>query len=198
LDDGRGNDPLRDGHRRRVGAAGGRYLGLAPDLTSANGEPRVELQMHTPALQLDEEEHVQPSKPERLDREEITRDHRLGLRTEELTPAEPSPRLRGRHPGPPQDLPHRRRSDLHAHSGQLTNDPLISPAWVLTCNPQNELADALRDRGPAETALGVGPPSPNELAMPTQQGVRTDEERLPARSPKKPAGRSQKDTVGVL
>jgi hypothetical protein len=43
LDDGRGNDPLRDGHRQRVDAAGGRYLGLAPDLTSANGEPPVEL-----------------------------------------------------------------------------------------------------------------------------------------------------------
>jgi hypothetical protein len=43
LDDGRGNDPLRDGHRRRVDAAGGRYLGLAHDLTSANGEPPVEL-----------------------------------------------------------------------------------------------------------------------------------------------------------
>jgi hypothetical protein len=39
--------PLRerssDGHRRRVDAAGGRYLGLAPDLTSAKGEPPVEL-----------------------------------------------------------------------------------------------------------------------------------------------------------
>lgn len=42
VDDDRGNDPLRDSDRRR-GAAGGRYLGLAPDLTSANGEPPVEL-----------------------------------------------------------------------------------------------------------------------------------------------------------
>ena len=34
--------------------------------------------------------------------------------------------------------------------------------------------------------------------MPTQQGVRADEERLPARPAQKPAGRSQKDTVGLL
>jgi len=43
LNDGRGNDPQRDVHRRRVDAADGRYLELAPDLTSASGEPRVEL-----------------------------------------------------------------------------------------------------------------------------------------------------------
>jgi hypothetical protein len=35
--------------------------------------------MHAPASQLDEEEHVQPSQPERLDREEIAGDHRLRL-----------------------------------------------------------------------------------------------------------------------
>jgi transposase InsO family protein len=34
--------------------------------------------------------------------------------------------------------------------------------------------------------------------MPTKQCVRADEERLPARSPQKPAGRSQEDTIGVL
>jgi hypothetical protein len=54
----------------------------------------------------------------------------------------------GRHPGLAHDLPNRRRGDLHAETGQLTNDPLIAPAWVLTGNPQNELADVLRDRGP--------------------------------------------------
>jgi hypothetical protein len=47
LDDSRGNDPQRDGHRRRVDATGGRYLELAPDLTSANGEPPVELDWRT-------------------------------------------------------------------------------------------------------------------------------------------------------
>jgi hypothetical protein len=49
----------------------------------------------------------------------------------------------------------------------------------------------------AGTAPGVGPPPPNKLAMPTQQRVRADEQRLPTRSPKKLAGRSKKDTVGL-
>jgi hypothetical protein len=63
---------------------------------------------------------------------------------------------------------------------------------------QNELANVRRDRGPAGTAPGVGPASPNELAIPTQHPVGADEERPPARSAEKPAGRGQKDTVGVL
>jgi hypothetical protein len=87
---------------------------------------------------------------------------------EEPAPAGPSPRVGGRHPGLPQDPPNRRRSDPHTDTGQLTNDPLIPPAWVLTGNPQNELADVLRDRRPAGTAPGVGPASPNKLAMPSQ------------------------------
>jgi hypothetical protein len=41
LNDDRGNDPLRDSHRRED-AAGGRYLGLAPDLTSATINPADE------------------------------------------------------------------------------------------------------------------------------------------------------------
>jgi len=89
----------------------------------------------TPSAELDEEEDGEPCEPERLDREEVTGDHRLPLRTEELAPAEPGPRLRGRQPGPPQDRANRRRRDLHAQTRQLTDDPLVSPAWVLTGNP---------------------------------------------------------------
>jgi hypothetical protein len=47
----------------------------------------------------------------------------------------------------------------------------------------------------AGTAPGVGPPPPNKLAMPTQQRVPADEQRLPTRSPEKPAGRSKEDAV---
>ena len=114
------------------------------------------------------------------------------------SPAESSPHVSGRQPSLPQDRTNRRRRDVHAHTGQLADDPLIPPAWVLTGNPQHELADVLRRRGSAGTAPRVGPPSPNKPAMPTQQRVRADEERLPARSPQKPAGRSQEDTVAVL
>ena len=42
------------------------------------------------------------------------------------------------------------------------------------------------------------PTSPNKPAVSTQQGVRADEERLLARSPQKPTGCSEEDTIGVL
>jgi hypothetical protein len=56
-------------------------------------------------------------------------------------------------------------------------------------------AERARGCSPRSRAAGdgarVGPPSPNKLRMPTQQRVRAYEERLPTRSPQKPAGRSQ-------
>ena len=153
--------------------------------------------MHAPASQLDEEEHIEASEPERLDREEVARDHRLRLRTEELAPAEPSPRSGGRHVGLAQDLGHGRRRHPHAHTRQLTDDPLVAPTRVLTRKTQNELADLLGYPRSAGTAPGVGPPPPNKLAMPTQQRVRADEQRLQTRAPEKPAGRGKEDTVGL-
>jgi hypothetical protein len=38
--------------------------------------------------ELDEEEHVQPAEPERVDREEVAGDHRLRVRPEKLAPGE--------------------------------------------------------------------------------------------------------------
>src|SRR2546430_1451823 len=96
--------------------------------------------MHAPASQLNEEEHVEASEPECLDREEVARDHRLRVRTEERAPAEPSPRTGGRHVGLAQDLGNGCRGDPHAHTGQLTDDPLVAPTPVLTRETQNELA----------------------------------------------------------
>ena len=118
---------------------------------------------------------------------------RLRFRAPSRTPPVVSPLV----PCEREQRTNRGRRDVHAHTGQLADDPLIPPAWVLTGNPQHELADVLRRRGSAGTAP-QGPPSPNKPAMPTQQRVRADEERLPARSPQKPAGGSQEDTVAVL
>jgi len=79
----------------------------------------------------------------------------------------------------------------------LQADRINAPHRVLMRKTQNELADFLGYPRSAGTAPGVGPPPPNKLAMPTQQRVRADEQRLPTRSPEKPAGRSKEDTVGL-
>jgi hypothetical protein len=44
--------------------------------------------VHASAAELEEEEHVEASEPERVDRKEIAGDDRLGVRAQELAPAE--------------------------------------------------------------------------------------------------------------
>src|SRR6266536_1071448 len=120
------------------------------------------------------------------------------MRQQELAPAEPSPRPRRRNTGLPQDRANGGRRHRHAHTGELTNDPLIAPARILTSDSHHELVDVLGDSGPAGTASGVRPPSPNKPAMPAQYGVRANEQRLPGSTTQKAARRSEEETVGVL
>jgi hypothetical protein len=136
--------------------------------------------MHTPRAKL-EEEHIEASEPERLDREKVASDDRVGVGTQEIAPAELGASAGRRHAGLPQDLGDRRCRDAHADTGQLTDDPLVASTRVLTREPQHQLPDLLADRGSTRAPSRIRPPSPHKLAMPTQQGVRTDEER-PARS----------------
>jgi hypothetical protein len=44
--------------------------------------------VHAPAAKLEEEEHIEASEPERLDREEVAGDDRVGMGTQELAPAQ--------------------------------------------------------------------------------------------------------------
>jgi len=96
-----------------------------------------------------------------------------------------------------QDFGDARRRDSYAYTCELTDDPLVAPARVVARKTENLCADFLRDRWSARSPPGVGPPPPHKLAMPAEQGVRANEERLPARSAEKPAGRRQKHPVGL-
>src|SRR2546425_7269251 len=87
-------------------------------------------------------------------------------------------------------------ADLHAQTGKLPHDALVPPTGILTGETQNKLAQLVCHRRPTRAAPGIGPASPNKLAMPMQQGVWTDEERRP--SPEEPASCSQKHTIGIL
>jgi hypothetical protein len=59
---------------------------LPGELTSLLGNPgaararRAPRKMHPPAAELDEEQHMEPLKPDGLDREEVDRDHAVRLR----------------------------------------------------------------------------------------------------------------------
>jgi hypothetical protein len=137
-------------------------------------------EVHAARAELQEEEHIKATKPDRLNSEEIARNDRLGVRAQELAPAETSPRAGRRHAGLSQDLRDACRRGSHAHTGELTNDSLVAPARVLTRKPQHQRNDIIRDRWSARPPSSVRPPFPHKLAMPAEQRVRANEERRPA------------------
>jgi hypothetical protein len=54
-------------------------------------------------------------------------------------------RLGGRKTVGKQDAPDRAGRHTQAELQQLAGDPWVAPAWVLPCEAQNELADAIID-----------------------------------------------------
>jgi hypothetical protein len=152
--------------------------------------------MHAAPRQLDEEEHVQPAQPQRLDREEVTLEDPGRLLAQELPPAH------ALSPGCRLDLvaaehvPDAARRQGHAQSDELAVDALVAPARVLGRQAQDELPRLSRERRPARTPMGVGPAAPNELAMPSKKRRGLDEERLPACSRQHLAERRQEGAIG--
>jgi hypothetical protein len=91
-------------------------------------------------VDLDEEEHVEASEPKRLDGEEVAGDDRGRVGPQELTPAEPSPRICRRQPGLAKNLRDARRRDSDADACQLADDSLVAPTSVLARKAQHQLA----------------------------------------------------------
>src|SRR5215831_18708314 len=97
----------------------------------------------------------------------------------------------------PQDLGDRRCRDPDTDAGEFTDDPLVTPALVLTRQAQHELTNLLRYRGPARPPPRIRPSLPHKLAMPTEQRVRTDEERA-SPAAKQLACRSKEDADRLM
>jgi hypothetical protein len=84
--------------------------------------------MYAPAVELEEEEHIKASEPKRFDSEEVAGDDRVGVRTQEVTPAELGASTGRRHAGLPEDLGDRRCREAYTDAGEFTDDPLVAPA----------------------------------------------------------------------
>jgi hypothetical protein len=120
---------------------------------------------------------------------------RVGVSAEELAPAELGASPSRGHARLSEDLGDRRCRDAYADTGELADDPLVTPTRVLTRESQHQVMDLLGDRGSTGSLSGVRPSFPYELAMPAQQGVRADEERRSARLAEESVGRSEEDAV---
>jgi hypothetical protein len=151
-----------------------------------------------PRLEFDEEEHIQAPEPERLDGEEVARDDRRGIGTEELAPTEQGASAGRRHVGLPEDLCDCCRRDSFTDACELSDDPLVAPTRVLPGKTKHQCTNLLGDRGPTRSPSAIRPPFPHKLAMPAKQRVRTNEERLPASHAQQLAGCSGRPDLSRL
>jgi hypothetical protein len=118
---------------------------------------------------LDHEEHVDaPQGNGAVDVEEIARQHRGSLRTQELAPGSAAALCCGRDPQPLQHAPYRRCPDPVPQAEQLTLNPLVPPARVLSCHLLDQHCDPGIDRRPA-AAAGIGPPPADQPPVPAQE-----------------------------
>jgi hypothetical protein len=135
--------------------------------------------VNTTGSDLDEEQHEQGAKEDRLHGEEVTGKDPIGLRAKELRPGRSVPSRSGPEPVSPQQSSDRRRSHPDAEAPQLALDPDAAPARVLPGQPKDQVAN-LRGHRPAPDALRpVSPLAPDQLSVPTKQGRGRDEERAP-------------------
>src|SRR5204863_3172041 len=99
---------------------------------ASRGSGGAACDVDAPAVELEEEEHIEASEPERFDSEEVAGDDRVGVSTHEVAPAELGASTGRRHAGLPQDLGDRRCRHAHSDTGEFTDDPLVAPARILT------------------------------------------------------------------
>jgi hypothetical protein len=130
--------------------------------------------------EFDEEEHVEPAEPDRLDGEEIAGEHRGRLPAQELPPGRPgSPRRRPKTVGE-QDAPDRARRHTQAQLEQLARDPRVTPARVLACEAQYELAHPALSRRTACGSPGLRPLTTHKLPVPAQKRLRRHDQTTSA------------------
>src|SRR5664280_437825 len=149
-----------------------------------------------PAPELDEHEDVERAEPGGLDGEEVAGDDPTRLRPEELAPGRSGPSWGRTEASGPEQGPDRRRSNPEAELAKLTLDPHAAPAGVLPGEAEDERTDFRIDGRPSRApAPMVGPLPPHELAVPTEEGRRGDEEGDPAVTRQDATRRQEQGTV---
>src|SRR5919204_5156928 len=131
-------------------------------------------QMHAPTLELDEEEHVQASQPERLDREEVTLHDPSRLLAQELPPAHARASRCGLDAVAAEHVPDAARRQRDPEPKQLAMDPLVPPARVLHRQPQDQPSRLCEQRWPDRPSTLIRPAAADEGAMPAKKCRRLD------------------------
>ena len=153
-------------------------------------------QVNAPRPQLDGEQDVESVKPGGLHGEKVNCDDPLGLDPEELTPCRTRPPWGRSEPVAAQDHPDRGRGDRDSELGELSFDPYAPPPRVLPSHPHDEVLNVLGDGRPtAGRSMTVRPLPAHQLAVPSKQRLRADQERRPSLARKHPAERRHEQPI---
>ncbi len=150
------------------------------------------------ALQRDEEEHVDPFQPSRLDGEEITGQRRRRLLAEKVSPGKLVSLRRRRKAAADEDRPHRSRRNGDAEALQFADDPFVAPMRVLTCESKNKRVHGAIERRPSRPSVRIGPAPPDQLAVPAKQRRRAHRQTRPGASRQRSSERREDCSIDGL
>src|SRR5262245_32155265 len=142
------------------------------------GVSRASGKMDTTAGDFDEEQHVQPLKPDGVDREKIHGDDALRLRAQEFAPCGTLVPACWPELFLAQDLLDRGGRYDDAEAFQLAHNALIAPPWVFPCQANDQHAMLFPDRR-TTWRLRIGPALRHHPAVPTQERCRRDQTNRP-------------------
>src|SRR5262249_25312057 len=128
-------------------------------------------QVNATAADLDEEEEVEPGHPDRVDAEEVTGQHLVGVLADELAPGALAALGSRRQVVATEHLADGEVGALVPKLQQLARDATVAPACVLSCQLQNELVElAVSGSLAAWSSPGGGPLASDKLSVPADQG----------------------------
>jgi hypothetical protein len=119
----------------------------------------------------------------------------VGLQPQELRPGRPDPAGRGTQAAVAKHRGDRRRRDIDAKLQELASDPEVAPPGVLTTEPEDQVFDRRiegRTTGPARAAHAP----PQQIPVPSHQGLRTDQEAPPPVPGQHPSRGRQEGPIG--
>ena len=135
---------------------------------------------------------------DRLD--EVARQQRVGLRMKEVSPRGGAAIGCGVDLLSFEDLPYGGRGNLDAEGGEFPAHPAVAPRRVLPDKAQDQNTDRADGRWPpgSPRSAGAGVALLHQIALPSQRGVRADQQSQPAQDLARQRGKERGEEGAVL
>jgi hypothetical protein len=157
---------------------------------------RAARQVDATAAELDEEQHIEATKRDRLDGEEVAGEHAGALLAEEVPPARPRTPRRRLKTGREQHASNRARRGAQAELQRFARDSGVAPARILAREAQHQLSHLKVDGRAAWTSPRLCPLPTHEFPMPPQKCLWRHDQPVSAPLRKQSGERRQQGTIG--